>query len=161
MSSYKYPFITGGKNMVAATLGACSYIRATGYFNKAISYYAQKYNVNEYELTQNVRARQAAGQKKRAPVSKGKKYKWFLICQTVWCEADGVTDYDNPVIVKGLSKETVHRRFTDSDWYATIRNDYGGSYAPVYGHQVIAEFDNEHDAVRAGEHWKDFIPNRY
>ena len=47
MGEYKYPYIKGGKAMVAAVLGACSYIRETGYFNRAVTYYANKYNVSE------------------------------------------------------------------------------------------------------------------
>lgn len=48
--NYKYPFIKGGKAMVAAVLGACSYIRETGYFNKAVRYYSEKYDVDPDEL---------------------------------------------------------------------------------------------------------------
>lgn len=70
--AYKYPFIPD-KTMYAAVMGACSYIRETGYFNKAVKYYANKYGVDEDELAKHVRARQGAGQK-----GKTRKYKHFV-----------------------------------------------------------------------------------
>ena len=69
----KYPYIAD-KRMYAAVMGACSYIRDTGYFNKAVSYYADKYGVDENELAKHIRARQSSGQK-----GKTRKYKYFLI----------------------------------------------------------------------------------
>ena len=148
MSNYKYPYIPD-KRMYAAVMGACQYIRETGYFNKAVSYYAKRYDVDENELAGHIRARQAAGQKGKHSNNAGKKYKWFIVCKTVWCEADGeITLYD-PFVIKGLTEETVIRRFSESDWDRTVRDDYGGSYAPVYGHKVIAEFESEKEAKRA------------
>lgn len=74
-----YPYIKD-KNMYAAVMGACSYIRDTGYFHKAVSYYADKYKVDEKELEREIRKRQAAGQK-----GKTRKYKYFVV--------KGYTDY--------------------------------------------------------------------
>jgi len=71
--AYKYPFIPD-KTMYAAVMGACSYIRETGYFNKAVKYYANKYGVDEDELAKHVRARQGAGQK-----GKSRQYKHFVV----------------------------------------------------------------------------------
>lgn len=71
--AYKYPYIAD-KKMYAAVMGACSYIRETGYFNKAVSYYADKYGVDAAELEAHIRQRQGAGQK-----GKTRKYKYYVI----------------------------------------------------------------------------------
>ena len=71
--AYKYPYIAD-KKMYAAVMGACSYIRDTGYFNKAVSYYADKYGVDAAELEAHIRKRQGAGQK-----GKTRQYKYYVI----------------------------------------------------------------------------------
>ena len=156
MKGYRYPYIPN-KTMYAAVMGACSYIRETGYFNKAVSYYAEKYQVDADELAKHIRARQSVGQKGRRSNSTGRKYKWFIVCQTIWCEADGETTYSNPQVLKGLTEETVISRFSESDWKNTVRNDYGGAYAPVYGHKAIAQFDCETDANKALPNWENLV----
>lgn len=155
----KYPFIPD-KRMYAAVMGACKYIRERGYFNKAISYYADKYDVDSEELAKHIRARQAAGQKGRKSASTGKKYHYFICCETVWCEANGETAYMHPSIERGLSKETVMRRMSAYDWERTCREDYGGSYAPVYGHEVLAQYDSEEEAKRHFSEWESLVPAR-
>lgn len=157
MSDYKYPLIKGGKAMVAATLGACSWIRTSGNFNRAISYYANKYGVDRDELEANVRARQAAGQKGRKPATKGRTFKWFLVCEVSWSDAAPEKNYCDPQVLKGLSKKTVERRFVDQDWKKSAMNDYGGSYAPVFHHEAIAEFDSEADALNALPNWQEYL----
>ena len=72
---YRYPYIKD-RDMYAAVMGACSYIRETGYFNKAVSYYARKFGVDRDELEKEIRKRQGAGQKLK---NKGRKYEWVLI----------------------------------------------------------------------------------
>lgn len=69
----RYPYISD-KKMYAAVMGACSYIRDKGYFNKAVSYYADKYGVDPDELAKEIRKRQGAGQK-----GKTRKYKYYLV----------------------------------------------------------------------------------
>ena len=156
MGRYKYPFIPD-KRMYAAVMGACSYIRKTGYFNRAVSYYADKYDVDADELEKHIRARQAAGQRGKKSPNAGKKYKWFLVCRTSWSDASGSTWYSEPAIVKGLSCRTVEKRFSDGDFYETMRNDYGGPYAPVVGHVAVAEFPAEADAAGALPNWRDYV----
>ena len=156
--AYKYPFIPD-KRMYAAVMGACSYIRSTGYFNKAVAYYADKFGVSEEELAKHIRARQSAGQTGRK-TGTGKKYKWFIVCETVWCEANGEKDYDRPEVLKGLSERTVVRRYSEFDWNRTVRADYGGSYAPVYDHEVIAQFDTEREAMEALPRWRELLQQR-
>lgn len=148
MSNYKYPYIPD-KRMYAAVMGACSWIRDSGCFNKAVRYYADKYNVDEEELAMHIRARQAAGQKGKTAASKGRKYKYFLVCETVWCEANGETQYYNPAVVKGLTAKSVVKRYSEHDWNMTVRRDYGGVYAPEYGHEVIGEYATQAEAEEA------------
>ena len=155
----KYPYIPD-KRMFAAVMGACSYIRETGYFNKAVSYYADKYGVDEKELAMHIRARQAAGQKGRSPVSKGRKYKWFFVCETVSSDASPVHTYNYPEIVRGLTAQTVERRYADSDFVRTMKNDYGGNYAPSYNHIVIATFNSKQEALNMLPLWRDFLPEK-
>ena len=155
----KYPYIPD-KKMFAAVMGACSYIRETGYFNKAVSYYADKYHVDPLELAKHIRARQAAGQKGRISPSKGRKYRWFIVCETVSTDACPEPTYNNPQIVKGLTPLTVERRYSEHDFLRTMRDDYGGNYAPSYHHVVIAGFNSKEEAENMLSHWRDFLPEK-
>lgn len=155
----KYPYIHD-KKMFAAVMGACSYIRETGYFNKAVSYYADKYSVDEKELAAHIRARQAAGQKGRTSPSKGRKYRWFIVCEVVSSEYCPEPTFNSPRIVRGLTPETVERKYSDSDFQRTMLEDYGGVFAPLYDHQVIASFDSKEEAEKNLPHWRHFIKER-
>lgn len=73
----KLPYIPN-KNLYAAVMGACSYIRETGYFNKAITYYADKYNVDANEVKKYVRIAQGNGQR-IASQKANKKFKWYAV----------------------------------------------------------------------------------
>ena len=64
--------------MYAAVMGACSWIRESGYFNKATKYYADKYGVDVDELRKYVRTAQGNGQKQAAKKEK-RKYYWFVV----------------------------------------------------------------------------------
>ena len=152
---YKYPYIPD-KRMYAAVMGACKYIRDTGYFNKAIRYYADKYDVDAEELASHIRARQSSGQRGKSPSTKGRKYKWFMVVETVFSDAQWEYAINDPMIIKGISAESVIKRFIKSDIRRTNRDDYGGSYAPVYGHHVIAEFDNEQTAMNELENYEQY-----
>lgn len=145
--NYKYPFIKGGKAMVAAVLGACSYIRETGYFNKAVRYYSEKYDVDPDELEKNIRARQAAGQRSKSTA--GRTYKYFIVARIITNDAnynDIPYRYD---IVRGISEKTVKARFTESDWNNTTRNYTGSSYDPCYEHKIIGEYATKQEAEEA------------
>lgn len=72
--SRKLPYISD-KKLYAAVMGACSWIRETGYFNKATQYYADEYSVDVEEVRKYVRIAQGNGQKK-APK---RKYKWYVV----------------------------------------------------------------------------------
>ena len=145
MAEYKYPFIKGGKAMVAATLGACRYIRDTGYFNKAIRYYAEKYGVDVKKLEKNVRERQAAGQK-----GKTRKYKWFAVEYSMGNERNGVAYFDETSAVygyaKGVSVESVKARLSKYD-------DYLSEYSPCHWFGRVTECENEQNAKTTAEQW--------
>ena len=72
----KLPYIPD-KKMYAAVMGACSYIRETGYFNKATQYYADKYGVDVEKVRRYVRIAQGNGQKQASKKTK-RKYKWYV-----------------------------------------------------------------------------------
>ena len=61
MSENKYPYIP--RDYYPAVIQASKMIRKTGWFNKAVSYYAQKYDLDETKLAFHIRKRQGAGQK--------------------------------------------------------------------------------------------------
>ena len=153
MGEYKYPYIKGGKSMVAAVLGACSYIRETGYFNRAVTYYANKYNVSETELARNIRARQAAGQRENG--GRKRVYKWFAIEYSMGNERNGAA-YFEPLeaqysVAKGVSAETVKARLSK-------RDDYVSEYAPCHWFGRVAACDSEDEARKLVEEWKSEIP---
>lgn len=139
--SYKYPYIAD-KRLYAAVMGACSYIRETGYFNKAISYYADKYGVDEEQIASEIRKRQAAGRKNKESGTKGRKFRFFIVAQFV---SDDVSEeWDicrKPEIVKGIDAESVKTRFSEFDHNQSRREDYGGNYANFYAHFILANED--------------------
>ena len=119
--AYKYPYISD-KNMYAAVMGACSYIRETGWFNKAVAYYAKKYHVDQDELAKHIRARQGAGQKANND-SNRRKYSWFAVeyCMAGMNDDGVIYQYDVRTYYetrKGLSAETVKNTMQkdDSPW---------------------------------------------
>jgi hypothetical protein len=73
----KLPFIAD-KDLYAAVMGACSWIRETGYFNKACSYYANKYSVDVDDVKQYVRIAQQNG-RKASSKCKNTKFKYYLV----------------------------------------------------------------------------------
>ena len=150
---YKYPYIPD-KRMYAAVMGACSYIRETGWFNRAVRYYADQYDVDEEELARHIRARQAAGRKGKPSANKGRKFKWFIVVSTCFTEAHGENFASNPQILKGLTSDSVERRFLESDEKETIQNDYGGSFSPRISHMTLGEFDTKEDAENSLKKWK-------
>lgn len=137
----KYPFIPD-KRMYAAVMGACSMIRATGHFHRAVEYYADKYGVDESELESHIRERQGAGQKGK----KGGKYKYYIVCKVTNTDARWERSRSNYEIIRALSKENAEKRFWVADWYETRRDDYGGSYAGIYNHEVIGEYETKAQA---------------
>ena len=152
----KYPYIAD-KRMYAAVMSACKYIQETGYFNKAVSYNAEKYGVDEDELAKEIRKRQSAGQNGKSSKAKGKTYRYFIVVESIFSDASGLS-YRDPQILRGLSRQTVERRFIDSDWKKTVRSDYGGSYAPSYSHSAIADFDSKAEAEDALSRWEEYLP---
>ena len=130
----KYPYIPD-KRMFAAVMCACHMIRESGWFNKAVSYAADKFNVDEDDLAKHIRERQAAGQRKKQ-TAKGRKYKWFISEKWVRSEADGEGHSLGLSVFRASSPHNAEHKFSEEDLNNTIRNDYGGNYAPVFSHHV-------------------------
>lgn len=137
MAEYKYPYIAN-KRMYCAVMGACKWIRESGYFNKAVSYYADKYGVDADELAKHIRARQGAGQK-------GKKrgtYKYYVVLTWESCDADGEAH-----LVALKTKKALNKSNAKQDWWDfQRRNDYGGSYALYRFDEVLNEFETKKEA---------------
>ena len=140
-----YPYIAD-KRLFAAVMGACRYIRETGYFNKAVAFYADKYNLPEEAIAKEVRRRQAAGQRSK---KKTMSYKYFVVARYSSCDADQEPNLVGKYVVKASSKENAEKRFHEIDWKETRANDYGGSFAPYYWSEVIAEFDAKEEAEKS------------
>lgn len=154
--AYKYPYIAD-KRMYAAVMSACKYIRETGYFNKAVRYNAEKYGVDAGELEKEIRKRQGAGQKGKSTKATGKTYRYFIVVEEISTDVDGRT-YRSPQVLRGLTRQSVVKRFDETDWRKTVRADYGGSYAPSYSHRAIADFESKAEAEAALPRWEDYLP---
>lgn len=145
MSTYKYPYISGGKNMVAAVLGACQYIRETGYFNKAVSYYSSKYSVDRRELERNIRARQAAGQK-----GKKRKYYWYIVEEYNWCDAQipcaCQETFSRLSLRKATSEENACKCFGD---------ETGSSWDNYHQEIAVGRYDTRDEALQDQRLWDD------
>ena len=135
----KYPYIAD-KRMYAAVMGACRWIRESGYFNKATQFYADKYNLDVDDVRVEVRKRQAAGQR-------GKKtgaMKWFVVIKIITSEACGEWNIcgPGPRVVRAKSRRTAGCDYSREN----MANDYGGSYAPIASDYVLFESDSKKDA---------------
>ncbi len=120
--------------MYAAVMGACAWIREDGYFNKAVGFYAKKYNVDKEELAKEIRKRQSAGQvnKKRG------KYTYYIVqkhCSS--CEGSSNTIVDTR-IVKALNSTNAITFYKN--------HDTGSYYDFDYYDVVIEEFDEKKEA---------------
>ena len=147
--AYRYPYIPD-KTMYAAVMGACSYIRDTGYFHKAIRYYADKYNVDEDELERHVRERQGAGQRAKNREKPKRRYKWFAVEYSMGNERNG-SAYFAPseaqyCIARGVSAETVKRRLSQHD-------DYISEYAACHWFGRVQECESEEAAQATVRTW--------
>lgn len=130
---YKYPYIAN-KDMYAAVMGACAWIREDGYFNKAVDYYAKKHNVDKDALAKEIRKRQSAGQvnKKRG------NYKYYIVqkhCSS--CEGSSNTIV-NTRIVKALNSSNACTNYKN--------HDTGSYYDLDYYDIAIEEFDTKKEA---------------
>lgn len=130
----KYPYIPD-KRMFAAVMCACRMIRESGWFNKAVAYAADTFNVSKKELAMHIRKRQAASQRKKK-TAKGKKYKWFISEKWVTSDADEEGSSLGFSVIRASSRDNAESHFCTSDFENTKRLDYGGSYAHVFFHYI-------------------------
>lgn len=145
----KLPYIPN-KKMYAAVMGACSYVRATGYFNKATQYYADKYGVSVDEVRRYVRMAASEGQKEKAEKSP-RKYLYFAIEFSIGSERGGFDyfekEYAQYTIRKATSPENAKYQLykNDKDW---------SEYAPQHYFGRVAAFRTKEEAERTIEEWK-------
>ena len=145
----KLPYIPN-KKLYAAVMGACSYIRSTGYFNKAISYYADKYDVDEDDIAYYVRIAQSRGQKVSNAKKPARHYLWFAVEYSLGNERNGGAYFDASdaqyAVKKGISAETVQSRMS-------ARDDYKSEYAPVHWFGRVEGFETKEEAEAKCDEW--------
>ena len=146
MSEYKYPYVP--KNYYPAVLQACKYIRDTGWFDKAINYYASRYNLDAEELAKHVRARQAAGQK----ASKTKrKYFYFAVEFSMGNERNGGAYFEKIEaqykIVKATSARNAEAQLSKND-------DYASEYSPVHWFGRTQAANTKEEAAAIVKMWE-------
>ena len=146
----KLPYIAN-KKLYSAVMGACSYVRATGYFNKAVRYYANKYDVSEEEVSRYVRIAQGNGQKKATEKTPKRKYYWFAVEYSMGNERNGC-DYFNRllaqyVVAKGMSADTVQNRLSKHD-------DYISEYSPCHWFGRVERFNTKEEAEQRIREWE-------
>ena len=146
----KLPYIPD-KRLYAAVMGACSYVRDTGWFNKAVNYYADKYGVDSDDVAKYVRMAQSNGQKKAAKEKPTRKYKWFAVEYSMGNERNGGAYFEKAyaeyALKRGISEETVKRSLSRED-------DYISEYSPCHWFGRVEGFDNEEQAVKRIEEWR-------
>ena len=124
-----FPYIAD-KKMYAAVMGACSYIREKGWFNKAVSYYSKKYGVDSDELAQHIRARQSVGQRNKHTSPKERRY--FCCVHTVE-SGYRYTFADTVTIRKCVSAETAADAHIKDQVWGQSDNAYRFEYYIIIG----------------------------
>ena len=146
----KLPYIPN-KKLYAAVMGACSYVRSTGWFNKATEYYADKYGVDIEDVKKYVRMAQGKGQKRNNAKSAPRKYFWFAVEYSMGNERNGEA-YFEPLIAayavkRGLSARTVTNRMSEHD-------DYASEYSPCHWFGRVEGFETKEEAEATVEKWR-------
>lgn len=160
----KLPYIPD-KDLYAAVMGACSWIRESGYFNKATSYYADKYDVDVEEVRRYVRIAQGRGQK---AANAKRKFKWYA----VFFVRDYMPDYDRGSgwrltedyklrdYIENAQCKIVKAKNEDSAWHnvSGMPDGFEGEY--WYNSIMhIKEFDTKKEAEKyadSEEAWDDY-----
>ncbi len=145
---YKYPYID--REYYPAVMGACSMIRATGAFNRAVKYYAKKYSVDSKRLEEYIRERQAAGQK-----GKSRQYKYYLICYSRGYADEGFyPPHRKFIIVKATNQRNAENRLWRHD--ITGDSDYTSLHYHIGETQAFDTREEAEDALIKEERdgWK-------
>ena len=125
------------KKMYAAVMGACKYIRNTGFFNKAIAYYSEKYEVDEDKLIKYVRLAQSEGQK-RANKKSPRTYKHYLIFGCQFGERNG----------QYIPKWHYVKAINDKNAISQLqKDDVDSEYGHQFTHEQILEFNSKKEAT--------------
>lgn len=150
MANYRYPYIAD-KNLYRAVMGACSYIRETGWFNKATEYYADLYGVDVEDVQREVRRRQSVGQRANNHNMPTKKFTWFAIQY-----ASYYVDYDNYeeplynkfMVKRALSLDSLEKALS-GDPYRVLWGD-----TPTVDIGRAEGFSTKKEAEEALEEWR-------
>lgn len=148
----KLPYIPD-KKMYAAVMGACSYIRETGWFNKATEYYADKYDVDVDELRKYIRIAQGRGQKQKNASKPKRKFYYYAIEFSVGGERNGydyfVEEYAQFEVIKAVNEGNAWQRVFDEHSIDPC-SEYGA--IPHSGRTEV--FESKQDAIKTVRKWK-------
>ena len=154
---FKYPYIP--KQYYAAVMYACKLIRYHGNYNTAIRISSNHYGVDADTLSKHVRARQAAGQKRKT-----RKYKYYVsLCfKSSWdlkfpddFERYPITDFDEYIerfYFIGPLRCATEENAIEKSKRVNLRLPYRGIpdwYRNIYDDILeIHEFENKEDAQK-------------
>jgi len=146
----KYPYIAD-KRMYAAVMGACKWIRESGYFNKAVRYYANKYNVSEKELAAEIRKRQGAGQKAKGTTAR--EYKYYTVI--LYTETDRECWKTGEKVQRATSEKNARK--------ANYENVYlDGYHELMHGSFILNEYETKAEAEQnLGNDVKEFMEENH
>lgn len=170
MSDYKYPYIND-KRLYAATMCACRMIRETGWFNKGVQYAADQYGFSFEDVANQVRIRQAAGQRHKTEEKKarGEKatYKWFIYCIATATEARPSPYWDTIgylKVGKARSFENLYVTLNETTFQWSKRNDTGSVYAIYYLSDIYGEYATKAEAeshVQEAARWYEDVNDKF
>lgn len=151
MTYIKYPYIPN-KKLYAAVMCACSYIRETGYFNKACEYAADKYGVDAEDVASEVRKRQSVGRKNKYKkitykyyaveysIGYGERNNYFQNCSNYVATVKRASSAENAM--KQITKEEDKDIYAPNEWKERVA--YFGR---------IEEFKTQKEAQECVNRW--------
>lgn len=127
------------KDVYKAVMFACSLLKKGKSYHDAVRIAASYYDADIEQVRHYMSQRSGRSQTGNR---KGRKYRYYVVCTYVACDANPEPLLDERRIKKAMSEKTAKRDWLDED----RRNDYGGSYAPYHIEHIEAVFDTLEEA---------------
>lgn len=130
---------------------------------EAVKRIAGEFDLPEEELEACLKERRKKRAVSHPSPAKGQTYRHYLIVkQKIFGDGtdDPIVDYSDPSVRRGLSEETVVKKFFAADMKETMMcmTSDGGYYGNPVSHIVLAGFDDKMEAQEALKRWKEYIP---
>lgn len=136
------------KTLYAAVMFACKMIREGESAPLAMSIAANYYGVARSDVNFYVSQRSGRRKKTKTSSTKGRKYSyWAVACITSACEGSERT-LQGVSIDKGLSKETVEKKYIALDFNFDRIHDTGSYYNSQRWHEAFKSFDDKEKAEK-------------